>query len=159
MKAGAALYSAELRHVMSQSGRRCAFFLCLSPKSYSMRSSPTADSCVSCVYCSNLVHDIRSSRLVIHVDIPANSTDLRRSNSACRYSEFFPYDQINFDRAIQMHEIEHSLRLDRRTRGILIDVEVRGECAHKSVDVPFHQCHDKVEIAGHARLAVIPKRK
>ena len=46
-----------------------------------------------------------------------------------------------------------------RTRGILIDVEVRRECAHKSVDVPFHQCHDKVEIAGHARLAVIPKRK
>src|ERR1700688_2775996 len=32
---------------------------------------------------------IRSSRLVIHVDIPANSTDLRRSNSACRYSGFF----------------------------------------------------------------------
>src|SRR5258708_30507002 len=58
-----------------------------------------------------------------------------------------------------MHEIEHSLRLDRRTRGILIDVEVRRECAHKSVDVPFHQCHDKVEIAGHARFAVIPKRK
>jgi hypothetical protein len=27
-----------------------------------------------------------------------------------------PYDQINFDRATQMHEIEHSLRLDRRTR-------------------------------------------
>jgi hypothetical protein len=25
-----------------------------------------------------------------------------------------PYDQINFDRAIQMHEIEHALRLDRR---------------------------------------------
>src|SRR5258708_30552464 len=54
MKAGAALYSAELRHVMSQSDRRCAFFLCLSPKSYSMRSSPTADSCVSRVYRSNL---------------------------------------------------------------------------------------------------------
>src|SRR5277367_3984151 len=70
-----------------------------------------------------------------------------------------PYDQINFDRAIQMHEIEHSLRLDRRTRSILIDIEVRSECAHKSADVPFHQCHDKVEIAGHARLAVIPKRK
>ena len=50
MKAGAALYSAELRHVMSQSDRRRAFFLCLSPKSYSMRSSPTADSCVSFVY-------------------------------------------------------------------------------------------------------------
>ncbi len=28
-----------------------------------------------------------------------------------------------FDRAIQMHEIEHSLQLDRRTRGILINVE------------------------------------
>jgi hypothetical protein len=51
------------------------------------------------------------------------------------------------------------LRLDRRTRGILIDVEVRRECTHKSIDVPFHQCNDKVEIAGHARLAVIPKRK
>ena len=58
MKAGAALYSAELRHVMSQSDRWCAFFLRLSPKSYSMRSSPTADSCVSCVYRSNLVGDI-----------------------------------------------------------------------------------------------------
>jgi len=46
------------------------------------------------------------------------------------------------------------LRLDRRTRGTLIDVEVRRECAHNSVDVPFYQCHDKVEIAGHARLAV-----
>src|ERR1700730_1220435 len=58
-----------------------------------------------------------------------------------------------------MHEIEHSLRLDRITRGITSDVEVRGECAHESVDVTFHQCHDKVEIAGHARLAVVPKRK
>src|SRR5260221_7507371 len=141
MKAGAALYSAELRHVMSQSGRRCAFFLCLSPKSYSMRSSPTADSCVSCVYCSNLVHDIRSSRLVIHVDIPANSTDLPRSNSACLYSEFFPYDQINFDRAIQMHEIEHSLLLDRRTHFILIHGQDRGECANTSVYMPVHHCH------------------
>ncbi|HEY3655347.1 MAG TPA: hypothetical protein VGL34_10155, partial [Steroidobacteraceae bacterium] len=46
----------------------------------------------------------------------------------------------------------------RRTCSILIDVEVRRECAHKSVDVPFHQCHDKVEIARHARLAVVPKR-
>lgn len=58
-----------------------------------------------------------------------------------------------------MHELEHSLRLDRRTRGILIDVEVRRECAHQGVDVPFHQCHDKVEIAGHTRPAVVPKRK
>jgi hypothetical protein len=58
-----------------------------------------------------------------------------------------------------MHEVEHSLRLDRSTRGILIDVEVRRECAHQGIDVPFHQCHDKVGIAGHARLAVVSKRK
>ncbi len=33
--------------------------------------------------------DARQITLVIHVDIPANSADLRRSNSACLYSEFF----------------------------------------------------------------------
>jgi hypothetical protein len=34
------------------------------------------------VACPNRLERIRSSQLVIHVDIPANSTDLRRSKSA-----------------------------------------------------------------------------
>jgi len=70
-----------------------------------------------------------------------------------------PHNQINLIALSKCMRLNIRCGLDRRTRGTLIEVEVRRECAHKSIDVSFHQCHDKVEIAGHARLDVISKRK
>jgi hypothetical protein len=79
-------------------------------------------------------------------------------DSSDRYTAESPLTQNELS-GLLLRIVEHSLRLDRRTRGILIDLEVRRECAHKGIDVPVHQCYDKVEIAGHARFAVVPKRK